>query len=198
LGVAIWFVYQQENRSSILALIAFGVIILTGYAYKKRIILRILYIFAIGFNVGLPFYYTNIEKTNIFESINLWFGNWTGKEAGLNGREVLWDAAITRINNSPLFGSYGLRTTYYHNFSLDILTQFGWVGFILYIVIIVGIMEKCFEDGATNNIFLIGFLCTIFLNSFENVLFADNLFTIFPYMLIATAWSIKKSHKESD
>lgn len=188
---AIYLLLQLENRSAFLALILFLVMLFFDKLHQNKIVFRVFYIAIIAFNVLLPLFFEFATEMRAFEVVSDWLMDVFDK-SGLNGREDLWALAIKRIDKRPWFGTLGYRTTYFHNFSLDILTQFGWIGWIVYIASLIFILERGFEENNPKNLFLIGFLCLIFLNTFESVLFANNYFMPFTYLLLGICWGTTK------
>lgn len=182
-----------ENRSSILALIVFGVIAYPKFFKysQKKSIFRILYMSVLLLNVCMPLFNDFIGQLDIYNNIMSASQEYVNKAGGFSDRDVRWNIAIYELSQNPILGNGGIRTIYYHNFSCDVLTQFGWLGFATFSAMYCLIMEKCFAKDGYSNIFLIAFACLLVLNTFENTLFADNCFTIFPYFLFAIAWQMK-------
>lgn len=186
-------VLQLENRSSFLALVLFAIVCLFKKIRNSKAGFRVFYITVISLNILLPFFFEIATSTSLFKAISNVLLDVFDKN-GLNGRETLWAAAIGRIGERPLFGTLGYRIAYYHNFSLDILIQFGWIGWIIFISVLVYIFERSFSKNSTSNIFILGFVCLIFLNTFESVLFCNNYFMPFAYLLLGMCWN-KKSKR---
>jgi hypothetical protein len=89
-------------------------------------------------------------------------------------------------------GAAGMRPVYLHNFSMDVLSEFGWIGWSTFVLMLVMLFEKCFnESNFRANIFLLAMVCFIVLNTFENALFANGAFSILPYFFFAIAWRLK-------
>ena len=187
-------ILQLENRSAFFALMLFLVCCLFKKVYTNRQLFRVFYIVVISFNLLLPLFFDIATSTAFFQRVSKAMLEFFDKN-GLNGREELWELAVIRVRQNPLFGSLGYRTTYFHNFSLDILTQFGWVGWIVFFTALIYILEKSFEPHKKSNLFLIGFLCLIFLNTFESVLFCNNYFMPFSYLLLGMCWHKPKENE---
>lgn len=185
---------QLENRSAFLALALFLIVCIFKKIYTNKTRFRIFYLIVIAINVLLPLFFEVATETNFFKTLSNFLLNIFDK-SGLNGREDLWKVAIIKMREHPWFGNLGYRTTYFHNFSLDVLIQFGWVGWIIFFGVLIYILEKSFKEGETRNLFLIGFLCLLFLNTFESVLFCNNYFMPFSYLLIGMCWN-KNTTKE--
>lgn len=188
-------VMTLENRSSFVSLLVFGVAAypLVFKQLKKRLYFRIFYLSVLALNIGIPLFNEIIGQSDIYNSLMLDSQQYFKKAGGFSERDLLWNIALQKLSLSPLFGYAGIRGIYYHNFSCDVLTQFGWFGFITFTVMYCVIMEKCFSDKGDSNIFLIAFSSLLILNTFENALFATGYFTISPYFLLAIAWQLKNN-----
>lgn len=184
-----------ENRSSILSLIIFGILAYPPvFKYtQKKLYFRILYITVILFNVSLPLFNDYIGHLDFYNDVVSVSQEYIDKSGGFSNRDIRWNKALIELSYNPILGNGGKRTIYYHNFSCDVLTQFGWLGFATFAAMYCLIMEKCFSTAGRSNIFLIAFTSLLILNTFENTLFADSGFTIFPYFLFAIACRLKYS-----
>lgn len=180
------FISSLENRSSLLALCLFSAIPLFPLVLNNRIIFRVVYITIIATNVISPFFQDFIANSDFFQNIvDLTKGD---KSGGFNGRETLWYQAIEMIRENPLLGKGGWRVTYFHNFSLDVLVQYGWLGWAAFITIVVTLLERCFVQGSKYNILLYAFVALLLMNTYENAFLANSFFTISPYFLTGIAW----------
>lgn len=175
-----------DNRSSLLALSLFSIIPLCPWALNSQKCFRWVYVSIIAMGVITPFFQDYIANTEVFQNIiQLTKGD---KLGGFNGREILWHKAVDIIGQNPLIGKGGWRVIYFHNFSLDVLIQYGWLGWITFITIVIAILECCFLPGSKYNILLYAFVVLLLMNTYENALFANNYFTIFPYFLTGITW----------
>ncbi len=182
-----YLILQLENRSAFLSLALFLGACLLKKIHISKIAFRIFYITIISLNILLPLFFEIATTTSFFRMISDVLVDIFDK-SGLNGREDFWAIAVTRIEKNPWFGTFGYRPAYYHNFSLDVLIQFGWVGWIIFFSVLIIILEKSFKENETSNLFLIGFVCLIFLNTFESVLFCNNYFMPFSYLFLGMCW----------
>lgn len=196
--LSITILLRLENRSSILSLLLFG-LLSTPYVlrnFSKISTFRIFYLGAIFINIGIPFFNEIIGQWNIYNdavSISLEYAS--NKEDSFNGREQLWKIALSLLEQKPILGYGGIRGIYFHNFSCDVLTQFGWLGWITFAIIYIRIMETCFVPNSRSNIFLFAIGCILILNSFENAFLANSYFSIFSYILLAIPLNIKSNTK---
>lgn len=196
LSVAI--VLTMENRSSLISLLIFGFLSIP-YVFdkmKNRTWFRVFYIGALVINVGFPLFNDVIGHWGWYNDLVSVSQEFTGKDGGFSGRDSLWRYAILCVAYNPLFGSFGARMDiYFHNFSCDVLLQFGWFGWITFALSYIYLMESCYYKVGKSNIFLLAFVCLIILNTFENALLANGHFTIFPYFLFAVACNLKTTNQ---
>lgn len=196
--LSITILLHLENRSSILSLLLFG-LLSTPYILKRFSnisLFRIFYLTAIFINIGFPLFNEIIGQWDLYNdavSISLEYA--TSKEDGFNGRDQLWKLALSILEQKPILGHGGVRGIYFHNFSCDVLTQFGWLGWFTFAIMYIRIMEACFVPNSRANIFLFAIGCILILNAFENALFANNYFSIYSYILLAIPLYIKNNTK---
>lgn len=186
--VCIW---KLENRSSIFTLAFFSLYPLLSPYLNKIVFFRILYIICIASCSLTPFLQNFLAKLSVFREI-IGLADISKGEKLFNGREDLWNHVISQINRNPLYGTGGIRDLYTHNLALDVLTQYGWLGWVSFIAMVVYLIEVSYQR---NCIFLYGFVLLFVLNTYENALVGNGFFTIFPYLLVAIAWNLKKQHR---
>lgn len=200
LGVMIVLVIGElQNRSSVLCVLLLMACILLQ-VYKRRTIFRIAYIGLLAFNLLLPFFFSLLENSALYNLLTDLSQDLFRKQILLNGREILWPQIISQLQQENIFwGTGGERLIYSHNLSLDILSCAGISGYFLFIVSMVFLLEKGFEPQSRNNIFLYGFLALFLLNTFENVMICNNTYMLFQYTLLAIPISLKrKKENEAD
>lgn len=176
-----------ENRSSLLALALFAFIVLTRQCMLKRKWFRWFYMLIIFANVLIPYLNDFISHSSLFQDILGFSSQFISKGQGFNNREELWISAIGENRENPLWGMYGVRPFYAHNLSMDMLMSFGWLGLLVFFVMLVIILEKAFKENSKYNIFLVGFVCLLLVNTFENIFACNDFFTIFAYSLPAVS-----------
>jgi hypothetical protein len=188
-------VLQLENRST---LITVGFMALLPIATANRIlkskkIFRILYITVIALNVLIPLFQEVVSQSNLYQELMTVSNEFTNKgDDEFGGRTGLWLYAAKWISYRPFLGAAGLRPVYLHNFSMDVLYEFGWIGWSTFVLMLVVLFEKCFNEREERaNIFLLAMVCFIILNTFENALLANGAFSILPYFFFAIAWRLK-------
>lgn len=187
-------IHSLDNRSSLLALSLFSIIPLCPRILNSRKWFRIIYITIIAMGVIIPFFQDYIANTGIFQ--NLIQLTSEKKAGGFNGREELWHQAVELIGENPVIGKGGWRVIYFHNFSLDVLIQYGWLGWMAFNAIVISLLERCFVPGSRHNVFLYAFIILLLMNTYENAFLANNFFTIFPYFLTGIAWRYAKQKQQ--
>lgn len=142
------FVMLLQNRSALLACLVIGFFMLYHrFVYRKNWF-RCIYIGGLTINLLLPLINSVLVKMPGFQEILSISEQLSGKEgAGINGRERLWEMALTIANDSPIFGNGGYREIYPHNFSMDVLQEWGWLAYITYIAIVIALMELSFKEN---------------------------------------------------
>lgn len=193
---ALLLLSKLANRSSLIAMFLYAGVCLYPICIMKRKWFRILYGTIILINVATPFFSSWFESLALFnELIDATADVTESGKIGIsafNGREAVWEWSVDNIHSHPLFGLYGARQVYPHNFSLDLLNQFGWLGWITFTLMLVVVLEKSFKEGSKYNVFLLALLCVILLNTFENCFTCCNTLSFFSYVLIAVALRFNK------
>lgn len=190
-------VSQLENRSTLMATLFLGLTVVVPLFCRNKTIFRCFYIVVILVNLLIPFLNDVIADMDVFKSLLGEVAEMTqsGKMGGssFNGREELWEWSIDLQNESPLFGCYGVRPFYPHNFSMDLLNNFGWVGYITFYIMLISVLEFAYREGSKYNVFLVGLMSVIFLNTFENSFTCCGYLQFFVWVLPAIA--IRINHR---
>lgn len=183
------FVMLLQNRSALLACLLIGFFMLYHrFVYRKNWF-RCIYIGGLTVNLLLPLINSVLVKMPGFQKILSISELLSGKEGvGINGRERLWEMALTIANDSPIFGNGGYIEIYSHNFSMDVLQEWGWLAYITYIAIVIALMELSFKENSKYNLYLLGFVSLVLMNTFENGLVSNGGFSVLAYMLISLAY----------
>lgn len=187
---------QLENRSTLIAtLLLFGLMIFPVFV-KNRKLFRMLYVCIILVNLLIPILNSIVANMDLFKDFigttsEMTASGKTG-ESGFNGREELWQMSMLLQGEHPLFGLCGIRLFYPHNFSMDILNNFGWIGYVIFYILLISVLEFSYREGSKYNIFLVGFMCVIFLNTFENMFTCCDYMQFFVYCLPAIALRVNR------
>lgn len=181
-----------NNRSAFYAVVAFCLLVLLRKPVLCKKWFRVTYLSIIILNVAVPYFNSSIAESDFFTDII--GASFVGADKdGFNGRESLWEMAAMYNAENPIFGLFGVRPIYPHNFSMDLLVEYGWLGWLTFYGMVVAIMEKVYRKNSRYNVFAIAFVSVIFLNTFENVFSCCNMFVVFTYMLPAVALCIHRS-----
>ena len=194
LTVAVLIMFRLRSRSTILGIIIFLILAISKSTNNKKRY-RLLYSIIIGLNVLIPIMNRFILTLSFAKSVNHVLSLIAeGKnDIGYNGRDYLWINAIQRVSENPFFGELGKRPFYSHNFSTDVLLEFGWVGWVIFVYFLIRILEECYSDRKEVNIIILAFLATLFANTFENLIAGNDYITVFPYVVLGVSLSIKSS-----
>lgn len=195
--IPVWEVSQLENRSSLFSLLLLAIVIVSDFCIKKRKWFRVFYISLLLGNILIPIFNEMVSNMDLFKDVLDIGEEMTGKtsqDAAFNERDFLWAAAFKHLEIHPFFGLAGVRPFYSHNFSTDVLMEFGLIGWILFMVMMVFVMEKSFKEGSKYNLFLIAVACLMLMDTFENMLAGNDFFTIFTYCLPAAALVLNQSN----
>lgn len=101
--------------------------------------------------------------------------NWVkGETNGLAGRDRIWSSAFEEINNNPFIGLgiggyHSMYGIYCHNVFIEFLVSFGYLGLLLFLIIIIGICYKVFlkdRNVFSLYLFVIGILPLLFNDYF--------------------------------
>lgn len=191
-----YLLFVLENRSGIMTLVLFAFLLITKGGINKIRPFRLVYIAILLINIGFPYLRNQLSSNKIIRIIQDFFVGTINKGEGFNGREQLWADAIEIIAKNPFCGKFGIRPAYYHNFSIEVLVQFGCIGLLFFEVFFVLHLEKGFRKNSASNYFLSATVCMLFLNTFENLFLCNNYFMFFPYVMLGTAFAVRKSYED--
>jgi O-antigen ligase len=145
------FIYEKENKKKYLIVIMCCLVIIN---FKS--IVNVIYNYCL--ENDMPTYSIITLNRMVNEDISF----------GLSGRDVIWANTLTLLKDNIILGN---GTGYYqqvsemnysHNIVLDILVQYGIVGFILFFIIIFKGIKKIFLIEKEEKILGILFLCMWF------------------------------------
>lgn len=112
-------------------------------------------------------------------------------EEGSSGRDIVYKVAINFINQNPIsgYGPFGFRdkTIQAHNLFLEILLQFGIIGLILFVILIVALIVRTFKNWSVLSfwvfsLFLYPLVSLMFSGGYLNdalFIFGISFFTIY-------------------
>lgn len=168
--IAIAVIYTA-SRGNFLAMLIGGILILYFYFRDRdirlanRVILIVLVLVA-------AFMLVNMLSENFSEQ---WLRmTSTFDEGSDNGRFELWEQSLNLWKGSPVFG-VGLRGMYTafgmasHNTTIQVLTETGIIGAVLFIAFIVNLLKKSFRyDKAMLSVLIAMLVHVFFLDALDN------------------------------
>lgn len=183
-----------SNRGALLAALAFAFLLaIIDDSSQPTKILRfgaIIVIIAVVFINAVPiidFILKQIAKWNYYSYSLHAFRNMlvSGVSKGLAGRDMLWSNAWEYFKASPLLGNgVGSFTNHYgnypHNLILDILTSFGIIGFLVFLLTWLRPISLMFTSHYSLRVFLALVCCLSFVPLLtSSVLYANIYFWLF-------------------
>ena len=180
-AIEVIFLYETQSRNALLAIGVFLVVaILAAMLGPGRIVLH-KWLFAFVSVFPLLFvgaYMASVGNEDLMQA----FSFLSGEGKGLGSRTFIWQDALDRFWESPIFGAYsqlsnGSGMSQMHNTHMDILASYGIVVLILTCVFLYLIMARSWDGGnrATRVVGVVAFECVIMLCVGEAALFAGGL-----------------------
>jgi O-antigen ligase len=180
-AIEVIFLYETQSRNALLAIGVFLVVaILAAMLGPGRIVLH-KWLFAFVSVFPLLFvgaYMAFVGNEDLMQA----FSFLSGEGKGLGSRTFIWQDALDRFWESPIFGAYsqlsnGSGMSQMHNTHMDILASYGIVVLILTCVFLYLIMARSWDGGnrATRVVGVVAFECVIMLCVGEAALFAGGL-----------------------
>lgn len=108
------------------------------------------------FILSIPLLFYGVQKTGsaiIERSMS------TVETGDSSGRETLWNDAINEFTNNPILGGrIEISGVYPHNLFIEILMATGIVGFLIFMIFLVGSIKNGFLAAKANSIYIIPLL----------------------------------------
>ncbi|EJT5931351.1 O-antigen ligase family protein [Clostridium perfringens] len=172
------FVIDTKSRTALISIIIFIIITFIIY-FRKRVNLNKYFLDII---LLTPFFivyiYMYMVKSGLINILS--FMQSKGKPLG--SRFFIWEYAINKFKENPLFGNYfgisnGTGMSQMHNIYVDVLSSYGIIIFMLFSIymirIINSINKKC--NSKFQNIALLAFLTMILMGTGEAALVSGGL-----------------------
>lgn len=180
-AIEVIFLYETQSRNALLAIGVFLVVaILAAMLGPGRIVFH-KWLFAFVSVFPLLFvgaYMAFVGNEDLMQA----FSFLSGEGKGLGSRTSIWQDALDRFWESPIFGAYsqlsnGSGMSQMHNTHMDILASYGIVVLILTCVFLYLIMARSWDGGnrQTRIVGVAAFECVIMLCVGEAALFAGGL-----------------------
>ena len=158
--------YGKRNfikKTFVLLVSLFYFIILIGTNSRAAMIFSIIAILLVIFNTKdkiikksninyflliplfIVFFVIFISNTDLLEPLNEWSLKEMNKPI-FNGRDELWINGLKVLSKNPLFGSGDLTKANWHNSSIVLLTSYGVIGYITWILSLKYILKKALNQ----------------------------------------------------
>lgn len=141
--------FLGSSRGSIIAIVVTLPLFII-YAGRKNI-----YKIILNFSIGIPLFIYGVYKTGS----SIFIRTSDTIESGEYGRGHLWSDAWNEFLNNPFIGGRIEIGFYPHNFILEILMATGFLGFIIFFLILfkgfINIYKKSFVDSGYSYVFII-------------------------------------------
>lgn len=137
--VILWLLWQTDARSTLVAMFGFAFFAVINIVLKKEIKISPKISFVL---VLLPLLvaavYLAIAETDF---LNRWFGFFISEGKPMTSRVRIWSNVLAWYRNAPIVGAYngisgGTGVSQLHNTHLDVLTSYGTVPFVLFIMLL--------------------------------------------------------------
>lgn len=166
-------ILSSNTRSVILAGVVGIITFIIWRIITKNKFLFISYFSTIYFLIlFLPLLYSQLPKWRAFPYIENLVLEYTGKSL-MSGRQDIWGPLISNINKNPIIG-FGAGTTTglpksTHNLYLNIAMQNGYLGLVLFSIILLIIWGIFWKTHKNNTVRLVAsfFIVTIVYQTFE-------------------------------
>lgn len=180
-GYMVFFIYETQSRTSLLALNLFWIMYLIFTVRKintmrmSKLVTTIIVILPLAFVVG---YFVVLESNWAADLFS--FMVYEGK--GLDSRVLVWKYAFQYILSSPLIGAYGklgtlVRHLQMHNTHLDVWVSYGVIVLVMFCVFLYQVIQVVSERCKTKQNFmeLVGFFAAIFVGAGEAAMVSGGL-----------------------
>lgn len=180
-GVEVLFLYQTQSRNALLAIGMFAVVLVLGAVLgPDRIVLHrwffaLVSVFPLVFVVAYMSFVGNEDLMQAFSFLS-------GEGKGLDSRVAVWQDALDRFWESPIFGAYsqlsnGSGMFQMHNTHVDIMASYGIVVLIHICAFLYLLMALSWDGGNTSTRVagVVAFECVVMLCVGEAALFAGGL-----------------------
>jgi O-antigen ligase len=157
----------------------------------------------LGISIGLCLLFVVFQKQEIFTFI---IEDFFKKDLSLTGRTVLWEAAMFKIMQLPIWGSGYVEeiiearnitdyiTDSAHNFFLDVLLRGGFIGLFLILIVVVLACWKLDTAPRNSKTTLTSFVLLAYFIMWITMPFIDTNF-VDMILVFIIAYNVKKFHQ---
>ncbi len=175
--------FLSQSRSAIIAYITVFILMALMYTKKKRFMgvilllsIPVFYIIASNNLIDFDALFANTEGFNGRDEIWQFYHNFMVNRSGITG--ILFGVG-PGISNRIINESVLINTSYVHSLFIDLLISYGYMGFILAIIIPLGILFKGIKTG---NRYAVLMIIMIFLMYLTHGLSGDIHYYLFLFM----------------
>lgn len=192
----IYYVFSTGSRSGLIALCLMSGLILKKNARKHALIIVLVVLLLI---LIIP-YMVRLMPSDMLDRFTI--DALTGKTIESDDRLQLWRIAIDSLGNGLRFitgygsgssikvvGQSYVSDTAIHNFYLAHLVEFGIIGFILFITLIIRLIKDSYRQSNHESIY--GFIGILFMGVFLDLLTTKFFWTSMLHMTVLTSASKK-------
>ncbi|WKA57818.1 hypothetical protein QWY16_15140 [Planococcus shenhongbingii] len=187
---SVYCIYLTDSRNNIMIfLIAFLTNFFMNF-FNNKFIFRVYYLFALFSAMLIAKLSTWINNLTYLKPLVEFSYEYTGKGTIFSDRDIFWGYIEILIGNNGLFGN-GVSLynyIYSHNIFYSIQYFFGIIGFMLYVLLIIVILEYIYKyskkDKISMSVVYI-FIAICFGQISENALFTSDLAIFLPYIYLS-------------
>lgn len=198
-------IYNTNSRSVMLAILIM-LLALLALIFSKKIAKYLFHIIIVS-NILILLFYVNLQNTSLGNFLNNIVLEVTGKSL-FSGRVEIWRQLFVKFYENPIFG-YGLGVRAMdiipinltsHNQYLQILIEYGIIGFIIFIFLLYSIWKLLLKNigssvAKCSAAFFIAFLA---YENFEVTLFQNNYsIAIIQWLIITIGIGFNKRNVKS-
>lgn len=174
----IYFIAKTQSRNCLIILLLYVILLLyktkiNGNKFSNIIVLLI---------STWPYIFSKLYLKLIYnDTIQKKLSFLVSKGKGLDSRYLIWNYAFESFYDSPIIGAYNRIITnvfgQMHNTHVDILSSYGILVFVLFIIFIFYIIKKLDSDkkDSSSKIYLLGFIAIILYGMGETALIGGTL-----------------------
>ncbi|OQP03500.1 hypothetical protein B1690_17585 [Geobacillus sp. 46C-IIa] len=188
--LSIYFVYLTDSRNNIMIFSILLFSILTYKINQRKILFRLYYIIAFLSPYIAGKAVSFISESKYYEAILVYSYKYFGKTSLTSGREQFWAYIEKLIGGNWLLGTgkslYNI--IYSHNIFYSVQYFFGAIGYFLYVVFIVFVLEYIYKNAKKDKISMgcvYLFIAIFFGQAAENALFTSDTSYYLPYVYLS-------------
>lgn len=196
--VNIYAILNCQSRGALFSLLIFILMdfFIPKKIWKNRLLVTTFIVLIIILGTLFPIIYTSLFNNGY--SFNIPFT----EKSLYTGREIIWSNFFSIMNDNPFNWLFGIgskvnllpgkgKSLNLHNNYLAIITNFGFIGYILYYIFIVKQISKIYKTKRISNLqisMIIGFV-TVLINGFVEISTLWHNFLFFNFIFLGMAFN---------